>query len=363
MRVLQVMMAVFGLLGLALFLMTVLFERIEPGQIGVRQSKWGSSGVMAEDFQAGFHWGVTGFHKWHLLDRRTHFLTFSEPNSQSGFSRKHTNSMEELPLEIRTSDNNPVSVDVTVAYRIIPGEAHIIVSSGEKMTYQERVASAVRGVLLGELAKLIPEDFVNTDIRLKLASDALPILKESLAVLHVEPEVILVRAVRFHERYEEKLQAKQLTQQNAELARSRAKVEGGEMVTGTIEKETEALEKETRAEWDKKLQEAMSNNEVRVAEILAEAKIYENQVKPRADAAYETMVAEGKLALARAEALRDELRNEALDSLGGRILQARQAAENLRFESITLNSNDSRVPTVIEIDKLVKLLIGGDEEE
>jgi regulator of protease activity HflC (stomatin/prohibitin superfamily) len=363
MKFIKVIMALIGLLGLSLAVLWGMFERIEPGQIGVRQSIWGSSGVMNEDFQAGYHWGVTGMHKWHLLDRRTHFLTFSEANSQSGFSRKHRNSQEELPLEIRTSDNNPVSVDVTVAYRIIPGEAHVIVSSGEKMTYQDRVASAVRGVLLGELAKLVPEDFVNTDIRLELAANALPILTESLAALHVEPEVILVRAVRFHERYEEKLQAKQLTQQNAELARSRAKVEGGEMVTGTIEKETEALKKEARAEWDKKLQEASSNNEVRVAEILAEAKIYENQVRPRADAFYETQIAEGKLAIDKAEALRDELRNEALDSLGGRILQARDAAENLNFESVTLNSNDPSIPSVIEIDKLVKLLIGADGSE
>ena len=128
--------------------------------------------------------------------------------------------------------------------------------------------------------------------------------------------------------------------------------------TGKIEKETEALEKEARAEWDKKLQDARSTNEVEVAGILAEANIYDNRVRPAADARYETLLADGKLAIAKAEALRDELRNEALDSLGGKILQARDAADNLRFESVTLNSNDPGVPTVIEIDKLVDLLVG-----
>jgi regulator of protease activity HflC (stomatin/prohibitin superfamily) len=353
------LMGLIGLLGLALFLMTTLFERIEPGQIGVRQSVWGGAGVKAEDFGPGFHWGVSGIHKWHLLDRRTHFLTFSEPSGQSGFSRKHRNSQEELPLEIRTSDNNPVSVDVTVTYRIIPGEAHLIVSEGRKLIYMERVASTVRGVLREELAKLVPEDFVDTDIRLQLAAEALPILEESLALYHVKPETILIRAVRFLDSYEEKLQAKQLS----ELAKSLRKVEDELKITGTIEKETEALEKEARAEWNKKLQEAQSSNEVLVAQILAEAKIYENQVRPRADAAYETLIAEGKLAIAKAEALRDELRNEALDSLGGRILQARDAAENLQFESVTLNSNDPSIPSVIEIDKLVELLIGSGRAE
>ena len=43
--------------------------------------------------------------------------------------------------------------------------------------------------------------------------------------------------------------------------------------TGKIEKETEAMAKELRADWDKRIQEATSNNEVRVAGILAEAEI------------------------------------------------------------------------------------------
>jgi regulator of protease activity HflC (stomatin/prohibitin superfamily) len=363
MKILQGLVALVGLIGLALFAMSVLYERIEPGQIGVRQSMWGSGGVLAEDFQPGFHWGVTGMHKWHLLDRRTHFLTFSEPRGQSGYSRAHRNAQEELPLEIRTSDNNPVSVDVTVIYRLVPGEAHLIVAEGQKMTYMERVASTVRGVLREELAKLVPEDFVDTQIRLDLADAALPILEEALASYHIKPDVILIRAVRFLDSYEKKLQAKQLTQQLSELAKSKRKVEDELKVTGTIEKITEAMEKETRAEWDKKLQTASSGNQVVVAGILAEAKIYDNQVRPRADAYYEINVAEGKLALDQAEALRDRLRNEALDTAGGRILQARTAAENLQFDSVTLNSNDPSVPSVIEIDKLVKLLIGGTGSE
>lgn len=358
MKFIKVTGALFALIGLAMFLMIGLFERIEPGQIGVRQSVWGSSGVLAKDFEPGLHWGVTGIHKWHILDRRTHFLTFSEPSGQSGYSRHHRNSQEELPLEIRTTDNNPVSVDVTVTYRIIEGRGHEIISGGYKTNYKERVASQVRGVLREELAKLTPEDFVDTDIRLRLAGEALPILQGELANFHVKPETLLIRAVRFLDSYEQKLQDKQLTQQLSELAKAKRHVEDALKITGTIEKETEAMEKEARAEWDKRLQEARSSNDVQVAEILAEAKIYDNQVRPRADAFYETQVAEGRLALARAEALRDELRNEALDSLGGRILQARDAAENLQFESVTLNSNDPSIPSVIEIDELVRLLIG-----
>ncbi|MFT7485452.1 MAG: regulator of protease activity HflC (stomatin/prohibitin superfamily) [Candidatus Paceibacteria bacterium] len=361
MKLSKVLVALAAFMGLAVIVVMALFERIEPGEIGVKQNLWGGGGVIEQDNMAGYHWGVAGIHRWHLLDRRTHFLTFSESEGQSGYSRASRNAQEEQPLDIRTRDNDNVSVDVTVTYRIIEGQAHALVSEGMKESYRDRVASKVAGVLREELARLVPRDFVNTELRLEMSASILPILEKSLAPYHVKPESLLVRAVRFIEKYEDKLQETQLTSQLTELAKSKRNVEDALKATGKIEKETIAMEKMSVAEWDKKLQDAESTNEVLIAEILAEANIYDNKVHPGADAQYEILVADGKLAVDRAEALRDELRNAALDSLGGRILQAREAATNLNFDSVVLNSNDPSVPSVIEIDKLVDLLIGGDE--
>lgn len=215
-------------------------------------------------------------------------------------------------------------------------------------------------MLREELSKLTPEDFQETEKRLASVEATLPVLAASIEEYHVEPERILIRAVRFLPSYEDKLQQKQLAQQQERLATAQRHVEDAEKVTFSIEKETEALEKEKTAEWDKDLQEMRSVNEVAINEIRAAAVRYENQVKPEADKNYDVALAEGKLAIDRAEALRDELRNAALDTAGGRILQARDAAENLQFESVTLNSNDPSVPNIIDIDALTKLLIGSD---
>ena len=54
------------------------------------------------------------------------------------------------------------------------------------------------------------------------------------------------------------------------------------------------------------------------------------------------------------------MRNQALNTLGGRIYLARLAAENLRFESVTLNSNDPAIPSILDVDGLVKMLVGED---
>lgn len=354
MKLLRLLGLAIAALFLGLLALQVLFERVAPYEIGVRVDRWGE-GVEKRDYEAGFHLGISGVHEWHRLDRRTHFITFS-PDPGQGLSRGE-NSMDRPPLEIRTQDN-PASVDVTVTYRIKQGEGHKIVAKGLKSNYRDRVVSTVIRVLREELAQLTPHQFVTTELRSQRTAEALGELRVALGEYHVEPESLLIRAVRFPETFEAKLQETQLRPQLAQLENAKRAVEDALGSTGRIEKETERMEKEKSGDWDKKLQEHRSRNQVAIAEILGEAKKYDLRLRAEADAAYRSMVAEGDLAIAEAEALRDELRNAALDTAGGRILQARTAAQNLHIESVTLNSNDPSVPSIIDIDALVRLLVG-----
>jgi hypothetical protein len=341
-------------------------EKINPAEIGVKQNLWGSGGVQDRDYEPGFHLGVLALHKWHRLDRRTHFLTFSTTDAiETGrglFAMGAGNSQRRKPLDIRTKDNNTAALDVTMTYRIIAGEAHQLVAEGLQNSYKDRVVSTVQSVLREELAQLSPEDFVDTVVRLERAEATLPVLETALRKFHIRPDRLLIRAVRFPAPYEQKLQDRQLKQQLALLEKSKQAVEEALAKTGTIEKVTEADVKELVATWDKQLQDAQSTNEVDVAGILGAAGEYDLRTRAEADAEYETLVADGNLAVSRAEALRDELRNAALDTVGGRILQAREAAENLTFESVTLNSNDPGVPTILDLDALVDLLVGSDDD-
>ena len=340
-------LVILGLVGFQ-----VLFELVPPAHIGVKRNLWGGSGIIQEDQPPGFHWGVSGVHQWHLLDGRTHFVTFAESNSGVRTSAARP------ALDIRTRDNNSASLDVTVTYRIMDGKAHLIVGKGLENTYRDRTVSAIEGVLREELARLTPEEFVNTATRVKRAADALPLLREKLADFFVEPERILIRAARFPVDYEAKLQEKQLTRQRALLAPAKEAVENQLQITGSYEVESQALAKEVRAEWDKRLQTESSENQVTIAGIFAEADVYDRGTRADADATFLTYVAEGDLALERSEAPRAELRNQALDTVGGRIYLASQAAENLRFDHVTLNSNDENVPSVLDVDEMVRLLMG-----
>jgi hypothetical protein len=40
------------------------------------------------------------------------------------------------------------------------------------------------------------------------------------------------------------------------------------------------------------------------------------------------------------------------------MMLARKAAENLNIRHVTLNSNDPRVPSVLDLDELARILVG-----
>ncbi|MGD2018094.1 MAG: SPFH domain-containing protein [Planctomycetota bacterium] len=333
-----------------------LFVRIHPWEIGVKQNLLAKE-ILPQDFGTGFGLRIPGVHQWHRMDRRTHFVTFAEKDVRTALGTNRP------ALEIRTKDNNLATYELSVTYKIIDGSANKIVSERRKDVYRERVLATVEAVMREELAQLASEEIFSTEARLAVAAAALERLRTDLLEFHCSPDQVLIRAVRFPEGYEARLQEKQLTYQKLELAVSKRAVEDQRAITDTSAAEIIAAEKELRGDWDKRLQTATSENIVAIAAVAAEANIYDQQTRAEASALYEASLANGNLAIQKAEALRNELRNQALDTTGGRIYLAQQAAENLEFESVTLNSNDPRVPSIIDLGALSRLLIGDREEE
>ena len=347
----RIFVALAGLFLVCLMAFTFLTVRVEPWQIGVKENLLGS-GVVQKDFGTGFRIRIPGMHAWHMLERRTHFITFADGRSHAEMGTQRP------PLEVRTKDHNTASYDITVTYRVVDDGANKIVVDGSEHVYRDRAVSTVESVLRAELAELSSEEIYSTDRRLEVVAGIMPRLTKEMAGDFVVPLEVLVRAIRFQPGYEERLQEKQLTYQQLELAQAEKKVEDQRAITETKSAEIVAAEKELRGDWDKRLQTVSSDNQVAIAEILATAEVYDRGNRARADAQYVTSVAVGALAIEKAEALRNELRNAALDTTGGRIFLAQQAAENLQFESVTLNSNDPNVPSVIDLDSMVRLLIG-----
>ena len=340
-------------LVLAPIMVAVLFKRVPPATIGVKQSQWGG-GIIQDDYPTGFHLGISGYHKWHFLPATTHFIHFTSSKSM-GNSETVTH---QPALEIRTADGNTVNYEVSVAYRIKPGEAWQIVGEGLKIQYQDRVKSKVTSILRDQLSKLSSEDLQLTETRMKLVQNAFPFLEKDLSAFHCQAESILIRRFGFQTEYEQKLQDKQYLRQQTLLDQALTLVAEQEMTVNLLERQIVAAELAKTQEWEKDIQVKTSEYDVLIATIRADAAVYAAETMARGDAELVISEANGQLALEMAEALRNELRTAALNSEGGRILLALTAAENLDIPKVTLNSDDPSVPTILNLSELTKMLVG-----
>ena len=233
----------FALLLLFLVLTPLLFvllvQRIPPATLGVKQGMWGS-GIVEDDFQTGFHLGITGYHKWYFMSAKTHFLHFTESRPTGHSDVDDWN----RPLSIRTTDGNTISVELSIPYHIIPGSAHRIVQDGLQISYRERVKSKVLGVLRAELPRLTSEDWQDTEMRLKRALSTLPALNTQLSEFFCEAESLLIRRFSFSPEYERKLQEKQYLSQKANLDVALTRQAEEEKETTILEREIQAAEME-----------------------------------------------------------------------------------------------------------------------
>lgn len=358
----RLLIGVLVLLILIPIVSVAFFERVNPGYIGVRQPYWGASGIQERDYKPGVHVGITGVHRWHYLPRKTHFLHFV--HDVKTHARQDPNIAQVAPpLKIRTRDGNSIDIELSIPYRIKEGEAFKIVKSAQKSDYRDRVKSVVENVLRDRLSNLSPEEVVITERRLQATSAALLVLNEQLADYHVQAEAILIRHISFAQNYEEKLQAKQLLKQKANLDNALSEQADQEKIVQRREKEIEAAAKKLEQEWERDIQTMLSDFQVRIARIQSEAQVVASRTKAEGDKARQISQATGQLAMEQAEALRDQLRNEALNSYGGRILLALRAVDELNIPEVTLNSDDPSVPMILDLGRMTNLLVGEGQEK
>ena len=169
---------------------------IGPDRIGVRQSNL--SGVGEADLEPGWALAVPGIHTIISLPKRYEYLDYT--GDAAG---------PQQPLQIRTKDNNIVVLDVSVPYRIRPGEAWLLVKTGnhqldanKRHRFQRLAEETTVSVLRERLAELTSSDFYSTDRRLQVSATTLQQLNEKLAELHLEASAVLIRAVQFRPEYE-----------------------------------------------------------------------------------------------------------------------------------------------------------------
>ncbi len=325
------------------------FQRVPAGFVGVRQDNFGA-GIRAVDYASGIYYAPRGFVSWHEVEKKTHVLDFTW-DSEGG---------DWPPIEVRTKDGNICHLGVSLLYRVKPGESHALVRDGLRTAFHQRVKGTTEKIVLEEFGKLTSTEYADTDVRLARCAATLARLKAPLAEYHVEADSLLVTQFLFAIQYEVKLQEQQLLAQTDLMTAAQRDLETNREVIAVAEARMEAAEKAIRAERDAVIQTRFAEGRKRIVALEQEAKEYDRRRKVEGQAEFDRLVAEGDRALLQAQGLQELLANELYDTEGGRILLARKAAENLNLKSVTLNANDPRVPNVLDLDQMVRLLLGAE---
>jgi hypothetical protein len=391
---------VFG--ALLLWIVPTLFAAgVGPHEIGVRQSA--VSGVLEDDLGPGWHWRIPGMHKLILLPSSYFILDYT---SDVGDVQK--------PLVIRTKDNNTVELDVSVPTRIKPGHAHALVEAGNhakdsdgRYRYQRLAEETATSVLREQMAVLDSVGFYSTDRRLAAADAALKALNKELAPMHLEAQVVLVRAVRYRAEYEKQLQQIQLNEQNKLLDAASQKLATVQQSLDNYQQGTNAQVAQRQQEWGKKqaelerayqvglldvpeaslgavraklkalpppevaakreaaatifgLDPASVSDEylIGIKNIQAETLEYKNRITAEADGVEARLGAEGRALVARVQGEYENKLNALLGSPAGKAYVAWQAAANVKFAETLVFSSSEGIPSVLRLRQFAAQFMG-----
>lgn len=312
---------------------------VEPGEVGVRYSKWGGGGVSAEDFGSGLHFSLPGVHGWHDVPVGTELMTWRAARA----------------LDVRTADGSTVALELSVPFRVRRGSAHKIVTEGNRATYRQLARAKAEPVLLDAFGRLVSEEFSDSARRIEVLALALRELNATLQEIHVEAEEVLVEAVSFSEAYEKKLlQTQRARQRGRVLEALRAQDEEQSIILRRRVEIQEELQ-ERRIALDREIETLTAASKAAAAEAYLGIEKYESDLAADADREYEQLVAQGQTAVLAAQKLERSLRGEILNGAGGSEYLSLQAARSTRLSEVVLNANDPRVPNPLDIDEMLEL--------
>jgi regulator of protease activity HflC (stomatin/prohibitin superfamily) len=379
----------------------IFFARVDPGEVGVRRSA--AAGVDADDLSPGWRLRIPGYHKIIYLPSTYFFLDYTSDDNGP-----------QDPLEIRTKDNNTVTIDVSVPVRIKPGHAHDVVATGNhikdggRYRYQRLAEQTTVSVLREELANLDSVGFYSTERRLEIAQKSLGMLNKHLDELHLEAQAVLIRAVRFRPEYERQLGQIQLNEQNKLLDHARERVAAEQQKFDNYSQGTAALAAAREQDWIKrqaelerayqigvldivdptpgaaraqlatKTPEQLTDLRTRAAKVFglddpstvsdayligikniqAETLEYKNRINAEAEAVAGRLGAEGDAMVAKVQGEYESKLNALLNSPGGRAFVAWQAADNVTFaKELTFSAQDG-IPSVLRLRRFAEQFMG-----
>jgi regulator of protease activity HflC (stomatin/prohibitin superfamily) len=349
-----ILLAVIGIFVAANFL----FIKIDLGQTGVRTQQYaflGDKGVVQEDFGPGWHRNLPLLDTWKIFDatvQTTEFTTEKERQETrkiysflSSTSRKY---LDAAPVggpgqvELKSKDGYTVRLDVTVKYRVKPGEVHKLYKElGSEARYKGIVRDQVQKVIRDIFGTMLTEQFYDPEVRRVKTEEGTKVLNSVLSQNSIELIEILIRDIAFDPAYERKILDKKLADQDVELNKSRALAEEKKGETNRIGAETEAKVRVIEQELKAKQLTMKAETDKRIAQIHADARLSAAKLSADADLYKAELEAKGTLLEKEASAEGERLKATALNTPGGANLVAFELVEQLNLGEITVSTQNN----------------------
>ena len=320
--------------GLILFvLMSVLYAmfttNVRPNEFAIRQILLGpNKGISTDLLGPGLHLVIPSYERLHTYSRQIQILDFNDNLDEASSLGKYAPS-----IRIQTSEGYQVTVDVTVAYRIVD-PYKVITNVGLGKLYETALVRPRADRYLREtLGRLNSEDFYDGTKRIRAAKEAREKLSVDLEPAGIEVWNVMVRHYTYDERYQNAIEQRKIQDQT--VFKNQA-----EAIAATQEAEKNRVLAEGRAVVS--VEQERGRSEVR--RITAEADLY-----------YRTKVAEGDLLVAMAEAEGVRLENQALQVSGASNIVGLDMAKALEGTEIIIVPTDGpKGVNPLDLDSLIK---------
>ncbi len=283
------------LVGAVGFAAGVAVERVEPGEAAARDGRTLGPGLRLR---------VPMLHAWTVRPIRGS-LGFGPPS-------------EHRLVSVPTSDGHRVGVALTADWHLV-GEGSLPADLADvRAALGTALADHFGGLTLREVATPLTLE--------QRAVDARPVVDAGLAELKVALGAIHVHALRLPPETDARIRGALLSELQVVLEEANKAAEDARSTATAAKGAAGTAVEAAQRSWDDKDAEVRRALQSEIDGLRAEADAYARTKRAEAEAAEARLLAEGKLALARAAALKDKLTADALTGEAGRLHTAIEAA-------------------------------------
>lgn len=287
---------------------------VPPDAFAVKQVYLGpNKGIQKSVLGPGLHVVVPGYEQLHVFPRDIQLMELNDDHTSSSAEAFYAPA-----IRIQTNEGYQVTVDVTVAFRIVD-PYKVITSVGPGRLYETSLVAPRSDTFLRQtLGKLNSEQFYDGAARRAAGIAARQALAADLAPKGIEVWSVMVRHYTYDDRYQEAIEQRKIQDQMVFKNQAEAVAAG-----------QEAEKNRVLAEGQAKVEVERERGRTEVRKIEADANLY-----------YRKSVAEGDLLVALAEAEGIRLENEALKAPGAENLVGLRMAEVLEGTQVIIVPTD-----------------------